>query len=189
MNTPAHLLLATGFFAKPDSIKITAAALIGALLPDLSLYILASFSLFITGNTPQYVFGVQYFSSTWQQIFAIDNSFITWGLVFGVGLWTRKPWLVVCAASAVLHLCLDFPLHNDDARRHFWPLSDWVFQSPLSYWDTRHYGALITIIEQILVLGLLVILWRRFQSWSWRIFYTILAALNILPTIMFSIML
>lgn len=188
MNTPAHLLLAAGVFAKPDCPKVTAAAIIGGLLPDLSLYILTTTSLFLLGNNPDYVFDVQYFSDSWQQIFAIDNSFILWGILLGVAVWLRAAWFIVLSGSAVLHLCFDFPLHHDDARPHFWPLSDWVFQSPLSYWDSAHYGIIISVFEQTLVIGVLILLWQRFKSARMRAFFTIVALLEIAPVIIFGMM-
>jgi len=71
LNTPAHLIVAAAVFAKPNQPKIIWAALIGGVLPDLSLYALAAWSMFIQGNSAQHVFDVQYFSADWQQIFAI----------------------------------------------------------------------------------------------------------------------
>jgi hypothetical protein len=188
MNTPAHLLLAAGVFAKPDSPKITAAAIIGGLLPDISLYAMAAFSLFVLGNTPAHIFNVQYFSDSWQQIFAIDNSFILWGVLAGLAMWMRKPWMIALTGSAILHLCFDFPLHHDDARMHFWPLSTWIYESPFSYWDGRYYGALISNMEQMMVIGVFILLWRRFKSPKMRIFYAVLAGLEIVPFVVFGLM-
>lgn len=188
MNTPAHLLLAAGVFAKPECPKVTRAAIIGGLLPDLSLYVMACTSLFILGNEPGYVFDVQYFSDSWQQVFAIDNSFILWGLLLGFALWRRSDWAIGLSGSAFLHLCFDFPLHHDDARQHFWPISNWVFESPFSYWDSNHYGTIISVLEQILVLGILVLLWRRFKSDRMRIFFSFIAMIEIAPIVIFGLM-
>ncbi|MEH6361548.1 MAG: cobalamin biosynthesis protein CobQ [Amylibacter sp.] len=188
MNTPAHLLLAAGVFAKPDCPKITTAAIIGGLLPDLSLYVMTAFSLFYLGNTPEHVFDVQYFSVTWQKVFAIDNSFILWGLLAGIAFRLHKPWLIVLAGSAILHLCFDFPLHHDDARMHFWPVSNWIFESPVSYWDNRHYGSIISKMELMMVIGILILLWHRFKSPKMRVFYALLAGLEIAPIIIFGLM-
>ncbi|WP_328795072.1 hypothetical protein [Jannaschia marina] len=41
MNTPAHLIIGLAAFGKPGRPRVTAAALCGALLPDLSLYLMA----------------------------------------------------------------------------------------------------------------------------------------------------
>jgi hypothetical protein len=188
MNTPAHLLLAAGVFAKPDSPKITTTAIIGGLLPDISLYLMAAYSLFINGHGPDYVFNVQYFSDSWQQIFAIDNSFILWGIFLGFALWQRNGWLIALTGGAILHLCLDFPLHHHDARQHFWPISNWVFHSPFSYWDSNHYGTVISALEQTFVVVIWVVLWRRFTSTKMRIFFTSLAFIELAPILIFGMM-
>jgi len=61
----------------------------------------------------------------------------------------------------LLHLATDFTVHHYDARRHFWPLSNWIRQSPISYWDSRFYGHVIAPIELLLDIGLSVVLWRK----------------------------
>jgi len=43
------------------------------------------------------------------------------------------------------------PVHHDDGHRHFFPLSDWRFESPVSYWDPAHYGHIFLWIELLLV--------------------------------------
>jgi len=164
MNTPAHLIFAAAAFARPDAPKRNAAVLAGALVPDLSLYVLAAWALFVMGQSPDHVFGVLYFSENWQQVFRIDNSFLIWGAALAVCWWRGWTAGVLFTLSALLHLALDFPLHHDDGRAHFWPLTTWVFQSPLSYWDPAHHGRLIGALEIALSLFFCGLLWRRFAS-------------------------
>ncbi|MEJ6403518.1 hypothetical protein [Yoonia sp. 2307UL14-13] len=52
MNTPAHLIFGMTAFGRSGQVKVTAAALFGALLPDLSLYLLAGWHLNILGTSP-----------------------------------------------------------------------------------------------------------------------------------------
>ncbi|GIT90063.1 hypothetical protein JANAI62_04540 [Jannaschia pagri] len=167
MNTPAHLIFGLAAFGKPDAPRVTRAALVGALIPDLSLYLLAGGALAL-GYPPDVVFGTLYFSDLWQTIFAIDNSAVLWGIVLGLGIWLRRPWIWALAGAALLHVALDFPLHHDDGRAHFWPITDWVFASPVSYWDTEHGAHWIAPIEVMVTLALAVWIWRRFPSWSLR---------------------
>ena len=88
----------------------------------------------------------------------------------------------------MLHLLLDFPLHNDDARAHFWPLTMWKFESPLSYWDRDHYGGVVAPLEAILALALCVILWLRFTR-LWPRFVIANAALaTAAPYVIFVVM-
>ena len=64
----------------------------------------------------------------------------------------------------LLHCAFDLPLHHDDAHRHFLPISNWRYQSPVSYWDPAHAGALGAGLEVACVLGASVVLWRRFEQ-------------------------
>lgn len=180
MQTQAHLIMAAALFARPGAPKVTWAALAGGFIPDVSLYVLSLWSRFAVGNPWEYVFGTQYFSNQWQAIFAVDNSFFVYAALIALGLFLRREWLWVFAAAAFIHLCFDFPLHNDDARQHFWPLSDWVFISPLSYWDPNHHGGVINLMEMVLILGLLLVLWVRFKTAAPRIFIGVLLAAHVL---------
>jgi len=186
MNTPAHLIFGAAAFAKPGQPKVTLAALVGALAPDLSLYLLAGWQLFILGTDPQIVFRVMYYSDAWQAIFAVDNSFFVWGGMLGLALMSKRPALVAFAGAGLLHLALDFPLHNDDARAHFWPMTDWRFISPVSYWDRNHYGGIVGPIEMAMSLICLGILWRRFTTWLPRLIMAAAATLQVAPFIVWA---
>ena len=161
MNTPAHLLLGAAVFGKGGERKLIWAAMLGALLPDLSLYLMAGASLWVLQIPPQIVFDVLYFSDLWQTVFAIDNSFVIWGLLLALAFRWGKDWAIVLCLAALLHLALDFPLHHDDGRPHFWPFTNWVFESPLSYWDRRHGALWIAPIEAALAALAAVWLWTR----------------------------
>ena len=147
MNTPAHLIFGVAAFGREGRRGTVGAALAGSLAPDLSLYLLGGVSLFVLGIPENVVFGELYFSDAWQTIFAIDNSFFLWGGALAAALWWRMPRLTAFAAAGVLHLALDFPLHHDDGRAHFWPVSDWIFESPVSYWDGRHHAGVVAPLE------------------------------------------
>jgi len=168
MNTPAHLIFGLAAFGKADAPKVTAAAFAGALIPDLSLYLLAGTHLLVLGTDPQVVFGQLYFSDAWQSIFRVDNSMILWGIGLGLAFATRTAWAVALCGAALLHLGLDFLLHHDDGRAHFWPISNWVFQSPVSYWDRNHHAGIVGPIEIGVSLVLCGVLWRRYVGWPMR---------------------
>jgi len=122
MNTPAHLLIGAALFSKRDNTKLLTGALLGGFIPDVSLYLMAGISIFLLNISPRIVFGEMYFSNSWQLVFS---------------------------SSALLHLVTDFALHHDDARAHFWPLSQWKFESPLSYWDSSHHSFYVIPVEGI----------------------------------------
>lgn len=179
MNTPAHLIFAaTAFGGKTDQ-WVLGAAVLGGFLPDLSLYAMAGFSIFALGIEPETVFRDLYFSDQWQLVFGIDNSFVLWGLALAIAVLARSQiWFALCA-GALLHIALDFPLHGEDARMHFWPLTDWKFISPFSYWDNRAGGRWIGLIETSLTLIMVAILLVRWKQWGWRIAFITLAVMQI----------
>lgn len=165
MQTPTHLIIGIAAFGRKGDWRVNTAALFGGFLPDASLYLMVIWHLKVLRTPPQVVFDELYFSDAWQSIFAIDNSFFIWGAVLAVALIWKNAILTAFAGAGLLHLALDFPLHHDDGRPHFWPLTNWVFNSPVSYWDPSAYGLYVAIIELILVLGLLYLLAKRF---GWR---------------------
>lgn len=174
MNTPAHLVLGAAFCASGDRKRYIGAAVLGGLLPDLSLYLLAGVSLTLLDIPPNVVFDELYFSDTWQLIFAIDNSFVLWGLALAVAVWRKWRFLMVVALAALLHLLCDFPLHHDDGRAHFWPLTSWVFESPFSYWDRNQGAGWIAPIEALLVTMGAVMIWRRRPGLVWSVLIAVL---------------
>jgi hypothetical protein len=178
MNTPAHLIFAAAAFADPARRKVTAAALAGGLAPDLSLYLMVGTSLYLLDIPAREVFGQLYFSPAWQQVFAVDNSFVVWGVLLALAMRLRAPALTAFAGAGLLHLAFDFPLHHDDARRHFWPLTDWAFASPLSYWDRAHFGGVVGPIEIAACAGLTLVLLWRFRGWRARAGFAALFALE-----------
>ncbi|MEM6940197.1 MAG: cobalamin biosynthesis protein CobQ [Pseudomonadota bacterium] len=188
MNTPAHLLLgAAAFSGRHADRRLIWAGMIGGLLPDVSLYVLAGVSLLVLRIPPQVVFDELYFSDLWQSIFAIDNSFFVWGLLCALSLWRRIDWAVALTAAALLHLALDFPLHHDDGRPHFWPLSAWVFESPVSYWDRGHYAMYVAPVETLLSAACALWLWAQRPGWllSLVIGILVLAQLRVATVWMF----
>lgn len=165
MNTPAHLIMGAALMGGKGDRRVIWAAMAGGLLPDLSLYLLAGVSLSLLNIPPQVVFNDLYFSDLWQSIFAVDNSFVVWGALLGVALWRRSAWAVALTGAALLHLAFDFPLHHDDGRPHFWPLSTWVFESPYSYWDRGHGANWIAPVEATLTILCAIYLWVRRPGW------------------------
>lgn len=187
MNTPTHLIMAAALFAKPEQRKVTAAALIGGFIPDLSLYFMFFWHQFVLGTPTKIIFDELYFSDFWQQIFAIDNSFIIWSILLGLAIWSKSKWMIALAGAAFIHLLFDFPLHVDDARAHFWPVTMWKFESPLSYWDSNHHGNIVSVLEILLVCVMLGILWRRFETLFPRIVIAIAAVITVVPFVVFNL--
>jgi hypothetical protein len=141
----------------------------GALLPDAPMFLFFFWERFVAGASQEQIWGELYFEPGWQAFFDAFNSI---PLAVGVGLvaWRLgKRGLQWGAASVVLHCCADLALHREDAHRHFYPLSDWRFESPISYWDPVHYGALGAGLETLVVWIGTGMLWQRVSGRASRV--------------------
>lgn len=177
MNTPAHILVATALFGRAGDSRLIWAAALGAIAPDASLYLMVGISLFILSIPPETVFDELYFSNAWQTVFAIDNSAFLWCGLFALALWRKWAVISAFAGAGVLHLALDFPLHAGDGRPHFWPLSDWVFVSPISYWDSQYHAGWVAPLTVVICVLSYVALWRKPVSrWAMLVFSALLIA-------------
>jgi len=168
MNTPTHLLLSATLLAKPGEPRRNWSVIAGSLFPDLSLYVMWAYAKFVQGLPDRVIFGELHFSDFWQLMSAITNSLPIYLGFLLLGLWRKSVVLTMFCLSAIIHFAGDFPVHNSDAYRYFWPFSDWRFYSPFSYWNPQYYGDIIGILEIGLVLVMIVVLWRRFVSWRVR---------------------
>ena len=188
MNTPTHLIMAAVLFAKPEQRKVTKAALLGGFVPDFSLYFMFFWHQFIIRTPTKTIFDELYFSDYWQKIFAIDNSFIVWGILLGLALFLTSGWMIAMSGAALVHLLCDFPLHVDDARAHFWPLTMWKFQSPISYWDINHHGSIVSTLEILLVSVMLGVLWKRFETLIPRVAIILILMTMVIQFVLFKLM-
>ena len=164
MNTPAHAvvnLLILGRKAKPGhSLPIV----IGSILPDLPMVLFYLYEKLLMRVPEQVIWSTLYFTPRWQHFFDFFNSL---PLMLGGLLLARRfgpPWLMPFLFSMVLHVFGDLPLHHDDAHAHFFPLSNWRFESPVSYWDPSYYGNLFAPVEAMIVVIGSIVLFRRYPS-------------------------
>lgn len=182
MNTQTHLLLGMALLStarqhphgEVSSVSVNLGILFGALLPDLSLYVMWAQAR-AKGISNEVIFSELYFQEFWQQIGAVTNSVPLFALVLLIAILVggrllhrdadchRLASLVVAvSAAALLHVACDLPLHHDDGHPHFWPLTNWVYSSPVSYWDPAHHGTLWSVFEVALGASLVIVLWGRF---------------------------
>ena len=162
MHTQTHMLLGAAAFGHGRP-RLTLAALAGGLLPDVPSFLLV-LGAAASGMSAEAIFRTAYFSEPWQGVMAPSHSVPLWSLALLLALALRARTATAFAASGLLHQAGDFPLHHDDPHRHFWPLSDWRFESPVSYWDPAHGGAWIAPLEIAAGLALIVFLWRRWPG-------------------------
>ncbi|MEM7526864.1 MAG: cobalamin biosynthesis protein CobQ [Pseudomonadota bacterium] len=167
MNTATHLVVAGAALARPGRPGRNLAVVLGALLPD--IWIFGFWAYYRAQGVPEWrLWRELYWQEPWQTVGAIANSAPLAVACFVAGLILRRRWLMVLAGAMLLHLALDFPVHADDAHRHLWPLLDWRFHSPLSYWDVRHHADIVIWVEAAITIACLAVLARRFDAWPVR---------------------
>lgn len=151
MNTPAHLTASLLAWNQEEKPWVSSAIALGAFLPDLPMFAFYGIQSLVLGTSEQVIWSQVYFQENWQLFFDLFNSIPIFLLIFLLARNNRV--LKLLAGSALLHLCLDLPLHHDDAHRHFLPLSHWRFMSPVSYWDPKHFGWISAPVELIMAIG------------------------------------
>lgn len=146
---------------RPGSPQRNRAAVLGAVLPDLAIFLFYLVEKLVYGVPDRIIWGEAYFRpGPWQNfidaLHSLPLAFL--GMLFFRRV--RNEALEVLFASMMLHGFCDLALHHDDAHRHFFPFSDFRWQSPVSYWDPRHYGMAAAGAEAVLVLLASACLWR-----------------------------
>lgn len=166
---------------------MTFAAILGALVPDATLFVMWGVAK-AQGVADALIWSEWYYSDFWQQLSAISNSIPVYLAISCLVAWLgvkkdkrvsalpldtdgrarmqsrmQAPLLIFCAA-ALLHVITDLPLHHNDGHPHFWPFSDWIFSSPVSYWDPAHHGRVWSAIEVVLAIVMIAVLWKRWSS-------------------------
>lgn len=191
MISPTHSLLALAVLSKKGETKRNWAVFLGSTLPDLAIYLWAPYQYFVNGVSGTQMWGELYFAPPMQNLIAYFNSIPIYALLAVIGFAARsKLWgkcLLFFALAALIHVATDLPVHADDAYRHFWPLSDWRFYSPLSYWDADHHAGWVGLIDISLAMGAILILWQRFPiKWArvilgvLSLFYLLILASSVL---------
>jgi len=190
MMTQTHFLVAAALLCRPERpARQNAAVLAGAFAPDAAIYALFVWSK-IAGIPERLLWDEVYFAEPMTTFTAIGNSAPLYALIAILGIALVRPASVelagphgatpagfgrflapghtnvalLFALAALTHLAGDLPVHVGDAHPHFWPLTDWRFVSPVSYWDPRHFGTQFSLLEAALGVLLSIIVFRRFRA-------------------------
>ena len=147
MNTPAHVAASVLVWRGEKGWWAAAAVGLGAFLPDLPMFGFYAYQKLWAGTSEREIWSTLYFDENWQLLFDLFNSIPLGLLAAAICYRFGFRFGLLLTGSAVLHMLCDFPLHHDDAHRHFLPLTNWRFESPVSYWDPRHYGFLFMWME------------------------------------------
>lgn len=144
--TPSHIAASLLVWRHEGNWSDLAAVVAGAVVPDATMFLFYGYQK-IVGTTEESIWNERYFLDHWQYLFDVFNSFPI-ALVLLLGAWRFEcRWLQLLLVSAMLHMIFDLPLHHDDGHRHFLPLTNWRFESPISYWDPKHFGWIVAPVE------------------------------------------
>ncbi|WP_420442586.1 hypothetical protein [Candidatus Palauibacter sp.] len=183
MTTPAHAALSLIVLGRSERTALPVA--LGAVAPDAPMLVFYLWERLVRGVSEGRIWSERYFDPGWQVVFDIPSSIPLLALALcillvlvgrrstgrfpaaGVAATPRPARLTAATlfvASMILHALGDLPLHREDAHRHFFPVSDWRFTSPVSYWDPDHYGGYAALGEVVLVLAVSVFLFRTYRG-------------------------
>ncbi len=177
MQTQGHVILNLAILGRRQHPSSNWPIMLGAFFPDSGLFGFYLFTRLVQGLSEREIWQTTYFSDEWQNFFgpfhSIPVALLGLGLALACKRWaiatqTAEKVALFCNA-AILHCLEDLPLHHDDAHRHFWPLSDFRFRSPISYWDRNHHAVWGAGFELLLVLGASYWVWRRTRSRTGRV--------------------
>ena len=167
MMTQTHFLVAAALLCSPKRpARQNTAVLVGAFAPDFAIYAMFIWSK-VVGIPESQLWNVVYFSEPMLTYTAIANSAPLYALIAILGIAMVRSAsaelagphsdhtpvglsrfldpaytnvFILFGLAALTHVALDFPVHADDAHPHFWPVTQWRFFSPVSYWDPSFYG-------------------------------------------------
>lgn len=203
MNTQEHIIIGTALFTKKyDPSPYILFAILGSIFPDFAMAIFVVVEDVIKQTPPILLWTERYYDASWQFVFNVFNSipFAMVLIIIGLLIYKkntiaqivlRKKYnttspprhtsrgLLVFGEAILLHDITDFFLHHNDGHAHFLPFSDFVFQSPLSYWDIRHYAYIVSPIIGIISLIACFILYKRAEKKSHRIWILIIIIIMI----------
>ncbi|MGH0028203.1 MAG: hypothetical protein ACQGVC_00305 [Myxococcota bacterium] len=185
MNTPAHLVVNLALLGGGSRRDAAGAIALGALLPDLPMFAFFAWETLVRATPQRAIWDERYFDPGWQAAFDLFNSIPLFGVGLAAALWRRSRVLAALCASVLLHCLLDLPFHREDGHRHLFPLSDWRFMSPVSYWDPAHGGALGAGLEGVFVVAAACVLWRRHPRVGVRTALALLAAFTVSAWVLF----
>ena len=164
MNTPSHYILNLVLLGKTIAPKANAAITIGAILPDLPIFIFYFAAKFVYKLPERQIWSEVYYQPFWQNIIALFHSLPLALIGLFISLYCGWKSGAIACSSLIFHSLLDLPFHHDDAHRHFFPFSDYRFISPLSYWDPKHYGNIVALVELSLVLAVTPLVFNLLDS-------------------------
>jgi hypothetical protein len=161
MITPTHAVYNLALLGRRGHPERTWPVLLGAFVPDLPGTFCLLYCHFIQGDSIRQIQTVIYpsaFWQTWADWFHSIPVALCGLLLFRLLKWFPGFWF---CASLALHSLEDIPVHATNPHRHFLPLSDYRFYSPVSCYDSHFHVILIAPLDFALALLCVWLIWRR----------------------------
>jgi hypothetical protein len=176
VNTPAHAIVNLLFIGNRDRPNLFAPIAFGAILPDVPMFFFYLYHRAWLAAPERTIWSESYFELSWQAFFDVFNSLPLIALVALIAYAAKSPRVVAASVSMMIHAVCDLLLHHDDAHRHLFPFSGWRFESPVSYWDPRHYGSIVSVFEIVVVLLGALWLFKQYSTRGPRVFLGLVLA-------------
>jgi hypothetical protein len=170
MNTQSHAVLTFYLLRRmlgerAERIKhVNVVLFSGAILPDLAIFLFFVWYTLFEPTSQRVMWSELAFLNEWQFVFSLFHSFPLWAIASVAFLLLKKPKATLFCLAALISAVQDFFVHHDDGHAHFFPFSDYRFESPVSYWDPAHYGWYASTAEAILVLAASFWAYRRLET-------------------------
>ena len=169
MNTPAHIVVNLTILGREEKAGTIAPVVAGALLPDLPMLVFYAYAKLWRGISEHVIWAQTYHEAGWQTFFDLFNSLPIIACGYITARLTGAKRFALLFVSMALHCIGDLLLHHDDGHRHLFPLSDWRFSSPVSYWDPRHFGNIAGPLEAVVVVAGCMFLIKTYTSLKARL--------------------
>ncbi len=153
MKTPGHVVVNTASLQALLPDPSATAVVVGAVLPDVPIFVLYAWGRLVRGMPAERIWRELYPQPAFLALVHGLHSFVVTGAGTAICVVAGQPVGALLFASMFVHALLDIPVHGEDAHRHFWPLSQWRFISPLSYWDPRLHAKQVALVEAVLVVA------------------------------------
>lgn len=187
MNTQSHAILTFYLIRRmlgerAERIKrVNVVLFSGAIVPDVAIFVFFVWYTLFEPTSQRVMWSELAFREEWQFVFSMFHSFPLWAIVSVGFLLLKMPRAALFCLAALVSAVQDFLVHHDDGHAHFFPFSDYRFESPISYWDPAYYGWYVSAAEVILVLAASVWAYRRLET-RWGKWLLVFAVLSLVAT-------
>ena len=164
MNTPAHLAVNLLLLTRKERPGLVLPAAAGSIAPDVPIIAFYGWARLWMQLPEAEIWRSAYYHPGWQTVIDLGHSLPLSALAVLLTAAAGRTRAAVFFGAMGLHAVGDLLLHHDDAHRHLFPISDWRFHSPVSYWDPAHHGTLFSGLEVLVVALSAWLLARRFPQ-------------------------